>query len=39
MTPTRTDFAGAAFFPSLPLRIGLRRSPLDFPAMISFAFV
>jgi hypothetical protein len=22
----------------LPLRIGLRRSPLDFPAMISFAF-
>src|SRR4051794_22782244 len=38
MTPTRTDFAGAAFLPSLPLRIGLRRSPLDFPAMVSFAF-
>src|SRR6188472_2371152 len=32
MTPTRIAFAGAAFF--APFR-GFRRSPVDFPAMVS----
>jgi hypothetical protein len=34
MTPTLMDFAGAAFFAPFP-RLGLRRSPLLFPAIVD----